>query len=205
MQVCNNYSPNFCAQHTQLHKTTSLPAFQLGDQQFHNSTSSIQSLSESYWRSATKWIMRLRKKINVSKSTLYLAVSYLWKLIRLGCALNEDNYEKISATLVLLSSKMNQIYPPKMSSLINRCTHRFSKEEMAQSESFVLSYFNFDMSFSEISLSYLYLILSPSSEEKLEDAQKLLGLAITEREIMKMGQEVIALGIIYLIKPSLVR
>ena len=92
MQVCNNYSPSFSAQHAQLHKTTSLPSFQLPEQQFYSSTSSIESLKEGYWRSATKWIMRLRKKVNVSKCTLYLAVSYLWRLTKLGCTLNEENY-----------------------------------------------------------------------------------------------------------------
>ena len=92
MQVCNNYSPNFTAQHTQLHKTASLPSFQLGEQQYYSSSSSIESIEEGYWRGASKWIMRLRRKINVSKSTLYLAVSYLWRLIKLGFILNEDNY-----------------------------------------------------------------------------------------------------------------
>ena len=130
MQVCNNYSPNFTVQYTQLHKTTSLPSFQMQEQQFYSSNSSIESQEESYWRNASKWIMRLRKKINVSKCTLYLAISYMWKLIRLGCIMNEDNYEKIAAALVLLSAKMNEIYPPKMSSLINRCTHRFTKDDL---------------------------------------------------------------------------
>ena len=65
--------------------------------------------------------MRLRKKINISKSSLYLAVSYLGKLVKLGFTLNEDNYWKVAACLVLISAKMNEIYPPKMSSLLNRC------------------------------------------------------------------------------------
>lgn len=132
MQVCNNYSPTFCAQHTQMHKSASLPSFQLPDPSFYTSGSSIDSLDHAYWRISTKWIMRLRRKINVSKSTLYLAISYLWKLLKLGCILNEDNYEKVVASLVLLAAKMNEIYPPKMSSLINRCSQRFSKEDLAQ-------------------------------------------------------------------------
>lgn len=187
MQVCNNYSPSYSAQHAQLHKTSSLPTFQLSDQQYYSSNSSIESLEEGYWRSASKWIMRLRRKINVSKSTLYLAISYLWRMIKLGFVLNEDNYQKISATLVLLSSKMNEIYPPKMSSLISRCSHRFSKEEMTHTQNIILSFFNFDMSFSEISLSYLSQIIGENNHEKLEDAQKLLGLAVTQRDIMKLG------------------
>lgn len=105
MQVCNSYSPQFAVYPTQLHKTASLPSF--GDQNYYSSSSSIESVEEGYWRNATKWILRLRKKLSVSKGTLYLAISYLWRLVKLGCNLNEENYEKICATLVLMSAKMN--------------------------------------------------------------------------------------------------
>ena len=107
MQVCNSYSSNYASHHGQLHKTTSLPAFQASDNSVSSSASSIESLEEGYWRSSTKWILRLRRKVKVSNGTLYLAVWYLWRLVRQGCVLNEDNYEKIAASLVLLSAKMN--------------------------------------------------------------------------------------------------
>lgn len=112
-------------------------------------------MEEGYWRSATKWILRLRKKINVSKGTIYLAISYMWRLIKIGCNLNEDNYEKIAATLVLMSAKMNEIYPPKMSTLIQKCSKPITKEELTIMEGWILSAFNFDMSFPDISYSYL--------------------------------------------------
>ena len=64
---------------------------------------------------------------------------------------------------------MNEIYPPKMSSLINRCSYKFTKEEMIHTENVVLSFFNFDMSFSEISLSYLTQVLDQCSQDKLDD------------------------------------
>ena len=153
MQVCNSYSPQFNLYSNQLHKTASLPCFQ--DQNYYSSSSSIQSIEEGYWRSATKWILRLRKKLNLSKGTLYLAISYMWRLVKLGCNLNEDNYQKIAATLVLMSAKMNEIYPPKMTVLIQRCTKMFTKEDMIAVEGWILSFFNFDMSFSEITYSYL--------------------------------------------------
>lgn len=153
MQVCNSYSPQYNLYANQLHKTVSLPCFQ--EQNYYSSSSSIQFIEEGYWRSATKWILRLRKKLNLSKGTLYLAISYMWRLVKLGCNLNEDNYQKIAATLVLMSAKMNEIYPPKMSVLIHRCSKIFTKEDMIAVQGWILSFFNFDMSFSEITYSYL--------------------------------------------------
>jgi hypothetical protein len=42
-----------------------------------------------------------------------------------------------------------------MTSLIQRCTKPFNKEEMSATEGWILSLFSFDMSFTEISFSYL--------------------------------------------------
>ena len=174
MQVCNNITHPL-SQNSQLHKTLSMPNFQ--DQlPFH---SQLQSIEETYWRQCTKWILKLRKKINISKSSLYLAVSYLAKLTRLGFTLTHDNHQKVGAGLVLISAKMNEIYPPKMSSLLNRCSNPVSKHELTMIESWILSYFNFDMSFSEISFSYLAKILGPMNQDKMQDSEKLLGLAVT--------------------------
>lgn len=123
----------------------------------------------------------------------------------MGCNLNEDNHEKIAATLVLMSAKMNEIYPPKMSALINKCSKTFTKDDMTATEGWILAAFNFDMSFTEISYSYLAQYLGKDNEDKMEDSEKLLGLAVSEREIMKAGEDIVALGIVYLIKPSVVR
>ena len=71
-----------------------------------------------------------------------------------------------------------------MSSLINRCSQRFSKEDMAHTEELILSSLNFDMAFSDTAFSLLAGVIDG---DKLEDGEKLLGLAVTERDIMKMG------------------
>ena len=92
-----------------------------------------------------------------------------------------------------------------MSVLLSRCTKPISKYELTLVESWILSYFDFNMAFSEISYSYLVSILGPENEDKLEECERLLELAISEFKIMKLGEENLALGIIYLVKPSLIR
>ena len=96
---------------------------------------------------------------------------------------------------------MNEIYPPKFSNLIKNCLKPVTKEDIVQTEAEILSFFNFEISFSEITYSYIAKKLN--STEKLHDCEKLLALAVTELEIMKWGEELVALGVIYLIKPSL--
>lgn len=134
MQICNTFTHSLTPS-SQLHKTVSMPVFQ---DQTSFSHEYVESVEEGYWRNCTKWIMRLRKKINISKSSLYLAVSYLGRLLKLGFTLNEDNYQKVAACLVLISAKMNEIYPPKMSSLLNRCGKSVSKHQLTLVESWIL-------------------------------------------------------------------
>ena len=55
----------------------------------------------------------------------------------------------------------------------------FTKEDMISVEGWILSFFNFDMSFSEITYSCLAQFLGQDNEDKMEDSEKLLGLAIT--------------------------
>ena len=75
---------------------------------------------------------------------------------------------------MLISAKMNEIYPPKMSVLLSKCTKPISRYELTLVESWLLSYFDFDLAFSEISYSYLANILAPENEDKLEECERLL-------------------------------
>jgi hypothetical protein len=128
-----------------------------GEQACPTSASSIDSIEEGSWRAATKWILRLRKRLNVQKSTLYLSISYLWRLVRQGCVLTEANYERIAATLVLMSAKMNEIYPPKMNTLIQKCSKPLTRDDLANTEAWVLGLLDYDMSFPEITFSIIAL------------------------------------------------
>lgn len=95
----------------------------------------------------------------MQKSTIYLAISYLHRLIKFGFNLNEENYEKVGAALILLSAKMNEIYPPKMSSLLSKCSRTITKQQLNEIEGQILEIFEFNMCFTEISYSYLAKLL----------------------------------------------
>ena len=88
MQICDTYSPKYSLHQSQLHSITALHNQSL----FVHQAPCGPSMEDNYWRLGAKWILKLRKKINVSRSTLYLAISYLKQLIVSGCILNESNY-----------------------------------------------------------------------------------------------------------------
>jgi hypothetical protein len=61
--------------------------------------------------------------------------------------LNEDNFEIIAATLVLMSAKMNDTTFPKMFELAQKCSKMITKDDMVELEEWILSVFSYDMSF----------------------------------------------------------
>lgn len=97
-----------------LQKSTSLPTF---TETTNSSSNSIESLDqEEYRKLIIKWIFSFNKK--VAKDTQYMAIVYLQNLTKKAITLSEENYEQIAITLVLMASKMNEIYPPKLALLL---------------------------------------------------------------------------------------
>ena len=76
---------------------------------------------------AVMWILKLRKKLSVARDTIYAAISILNRFADLGYELNDSNYECICSAAIMISAKMNEIYPPKMTSLIYRSSKDFTK------------------------------------------------------------------------------
>ena len=88
--------------------------------------------------------------------------------------------------MIMISAKMNEIYPPKISSLISRCQRPISKEEIICTEGFIIDILNYDVGFNETAYHYISRLLV-EDREKLEESEKLLSVIISEREISKLG------------------
>jgi hypothetical protein len=95
-QVTNSTS------HKMLKKATSMPSFTDTN---NSSSNSIEPTDEEYRKLAIKWILSFTRK--TGKDTQYLAISYLCQLNTKPFFLNEDNYEKIAITVLLIAAKMN--------------------------------------------------------------------------------------------------
>lgn len=97
---------------------------------FSTSSSSIDSNEGQARRMAVMWILKLRKKLSVARDTIYAAISILNRFADLGYELNDSNYECICSATIMISAKMNEIYPPKMTSLIYRSSKDFTKQDL---------------------------------------------------------------------------
>lgn len=135
MQICGTPTSHLAHPSHNLNKIASMPNFHLFGQPFSATGSCENILHESYWRSAIKFILKLKKQIKISSATLHLAISYLGKMVfDLGYELHENNYEKIVISLVLVSAKMIEIYPPRISTLLSKCLKFYTKEDLVEIE-----------------------------------------------------------------------
>ena len=57
------------------------------------------------------WLYRAQYAINCSRSTLFLSIALLDKLITFGYVLNDQNCELIGGTILLIMTKFNEVYP----------------------------------------------------------------------------------------------
>lgn len=146
-----------------LQKGTSMPSF---SDTTSSSNHSIDSSEEELRKSAGRWILSYHKK--VTRDTQYLAVSYLQRLAHHSLFLTEENYEHVALAVLLIAAKMNEIYPPKITSMITKCRRSISKEDIIALEGSILQVMEFDVALESTPYTYLHSILGHLYAEKLE-------------------------------------
>jgi hypothetical protein len=198
MQLKFHQSPHYSSL-KMLQKSTSMPSF---TDTTNSSSASIDATDEEHRKMAVKWILAYSKK--VARDTQYLAVAYLHRLPP-AIVFTEDNYERLAATLILVASKINEVYPPKISSLIARCQHITSKEELVELEGRVVAALDYDLALGHTPYSLLVQVLGALHAERLVECEKLLRMVTTNREIWSSGDETVAYAVVYLILPQFVK
>ena len=136
-----------------LQKCTSLPAF---SESTNSSSNSIDSVDEEYRKQAVKWMLSFTKK--VTKDTQYLAVAIFHKLTP-GLQIVEENYEKIALSCMLIASKMNEIYPPKITQMTAKCKRFIHKDEVLELEGQILAVLNFEVAIDSTIYTQMHAIL----------------------------------------------
>lgn len=180
-----------------LQKCTSLPSF---SESTVSSNHSIESIDDEFRKQAIKWILGFNKK--VTKDTQYLAIAIL---NRFTTHINEDNHEKVAICTLLIASKMNEVYPPKITQMAVKCRKYVDKEEIVVMEGSMLTALNFEVALDNTIYTQMIRILGCIYGEKLEECEKLYRIVASNKELYQFGDEIAAYSIIYLIIPDFVR
>lgn len=198
MQLKFHQSPHYSSLKL-LQKSTSLPSF---TDTTNSSSGSIEPTDEEHRKSAVKWILAYSRK--VARDTQYLAVAYLHRLPA-NFTFTEENHERLAATLLLLASKINEVYPPKISSLLARCQRSTSKEELIELEARVVAALDYQLALEHTPYSQVSQVLGALHGERLGECEKLLRMIAANREVWNAGEETLAYAVVYLILPQFIK
>lgn len=96
--------------------------------------------------SAIDWLYRAQKTLTFSRSSLFLAIALLDKLLCLGIALTDSNFELLAGTLTLVVTKFNEVYPVTVRKLNALSNQNYSLEQYIETEANILSIVSYDLS-----------------------------------------------------------
>jgi hypothetical protein len=65
----------------------------------------------------------------------------------------------LAATLLLIASKLNEVYPPKITSLLSRCQHAVCKDDIIELEAKITAALEYNLALENTPYSQITLIL----------------------------------------------
>jgi hypothetical protein len=80
------------------------------------------------------WIYRAQRALGFSRSSLFLGIALLDKLLSKGVPLTDANSELIGGTLTLLITKFNEVYPVTVRKLHALSSQNISLEKYVETE-----------------------------------------------------------------------
>lgn len=73
------------------------------------------------------WMIDISVKFNLNTTTLYMAVDVLDRFIEKS-QIKRDEFQLIGVTALLISCKIEEIYPPLLKDFVYICDYAYSKE-----------------------------------------------------------------------------
>jgi hypothetical protein len=65
------------------------------------------------------WLYCAQHAFKTNRSTLFIAISMLDRLITTNFHLQEPTHELVCATIIIMAAKFNEIYPPRMTKVFS--------------------------------------------------------------------------------------
>jgi len=109
------------------------------------------------------------------------------------------HHEFLSATLLVISTKINEIYPPEVNKIIKQLHFNMKKTEVLQAEAYILEKLDYDVNPSETVYSELVRHTSTETEQLI--CEKNLKFYIKFYGLEKYGSRIMALSVIFMTRP----
>ncbi|XP_045215564.1 cyclin-O protein B-like isoform X2 [Mercenaria mercenaria] len=91
-----------------------------------------------------QWLTSVHHSLKLCQDTLYLAVNIIDRVLDV-MQVSRDCLELLGVTCLLVASKQNEICPPEIHELLEKCEDTFTREQVKQLEMIVLMATSFDL------------------------------------------------------------
>ena len=92
------------------------------------------------------WLYAVDRTLYIARSTLYLAVGLLDKIITRSFSLDKNNWEVVAGSLLLLATKFNEVYPISARKLSGHSSVVHDLEAYEEVEAQILETVDFNLS-----------------------------------------------------------
>lgn len=97
-----------------------------------------------------EWLYRAESNLHFSRSTLFIALGLLDKLLVKGLVLTHENYELVAGSLLLACTKFNEVYPVTVRKLNLLSEEEHSLNQFIEAEAAILQNIEFTLTLDPI-------------------------------------------------------
>ena len=92
-----------------------------------------------------EWLYSIDRSLYIARSTLFLAIGLLDKIIARKFTINDSNYQLVAGSLLLLSTKFNEVYPITVDKLSSHSAFPYLLENYEECEANILEAVDFEL------------------------------------------------------------
>lgn len=129
---------------------------------------------------AVEWLYRAQRNLQFSRSTLFLALGLLDKLLLQGLVLTQDNFELVAGSILLASTKFNEVYPVTIRKLNILSEEEHSLQQFVDAEAAILQNIEFTVTL-DPAYEELCELETEYEGSEAENVQELVKMAVIYR------------------------
>ena len=92
-----------------------------------------------------EWLIELSHYIKLKRETLYHTMWIFERCLQKITDLNPKNLQLLAITCLFMSTKYEEIYPPKVMDLIEKTMNSYNKRQVIELEQKILAALNFEL------------------------------------------------------------
>ncbi|KAK8946943.1 putative cyclin-B3-1 [Platanthera zijinensis] len=149
------------------------------------------------------WLIEVHHKYKLMEESLFLMIELLDRLLS-AVNIKKNELQLFGLTTLLLASKYEDYWHPKVSELISLLVDQFTKDEMLGMEIFILKKLQFRLNVPTSYVFMLRFLRAAQSDKKLEDLSfYLIELCLVENESLKYKPSLLCASAIFVARSSL--